>query len=177
VNWQIIADLIGLRYKLMWAKTRYRNGRIALFFSGYILLILVFMLVAFGGFGAGLVAVRTGKGELVAQIALSGVFFQALIATLTLGFGVNNLFSDVELRRYPTSQLDRRAVRHLVGIADPFWAIFLILELGLAVGFYVVGGYSFWKGVVAVLLLFLCNYLLARLLMEGIDRLMRRKSG
>ena len=29
MNTKLIGDLIGLRYKLMWAKTRTRNGKIA----------------------------------------------------------------------------------------------------------------------------------------------------
>jgi hypothetical protein len=177
VNLQIVGELIRLRYKLMWAKTRSRNGRIALFFSGYILLILVFILLISGGFGAAFLALRTGKGELVARVLLSVLFLQGLIATLALGFGVNNLFTDVELRRYPTTALERRTVRQFIGIVDPFWAMFLMIELGLAVGFYVIGGYQFWKGVVAVLLFFLNNYLMARLMVEGVDRLMRRSSG
>ena len=35
MNFQLIGELIGLRYKLMWAKTRTRNGKIALFLTGY----------------------------------------------------------------------------------------------------------------------------------------------
>ena len=41
MNTTLMGHLIGLRYKLMWAKTRSRNGKIALFFAGYIVLILV----------------------------------------------------------------------------------------------------------------------------------------
>ena len=38
MNFQLIGVLIRLRYKLLWAKTRTRNGKIALFFAGYLLL-------------------------------------------------------------------------------------------------------------------------------------------
>ena len=36
MNPTMLGNLIGLRYKLMWANTRTRNGRIALFFAGYL---------------------------------------------------------------------------------------------------------------------------------------------
>ena len=45
MNTKLIGDLIGLRYKLMWAKTRTRNGKIALFLTGYLLLVLVIALL------------------------------------------------------------------------------------------------------------------------------------
>ncbi len=40
MNFQLMGQLVRLRYKLMWAKTRTRNGKIALFFAGYLLLIM-----------------------------------------------------------------------------------------------------------------------------------------
>ncbi|MBZ5586448.1 MAG: hypothetical protein LAQ30_30530, partial [Acidobacteriia bacterium] len=39
MNFELIGHLIGLRYKLLWAKTRSRNGKIALFMTGYLLLV------------------------------------------------------------------------------------------------------------------------------------------
>ena len=38
MNWRAIGNLIYLRYKLMWARTRSRAGRIALFFVGLLLI-------------------------------------------------------------------------------------------------------------------------------------------
>ncbi len=35
MNTSRILLLVGLRYKLLWAQTRTRNGRIALFLTGY----------------------------------------------------------------------------------------------------------------------------------------------
>jgi hypothetical protein len=177
VNTAQLAALVRLRYKLMWAKTRSRNGRIALFFSGYMLLVMVFILSVSGGFGAGFAAVRTGQAELVARILFSAIFVQALIATITLGFGMNTVFSDVELRRYPVTAAERRLVRHFIGIADPFWVFFLLLEIGLVLALYIVGGTPLGMGGLAVLLLFVCNYLCARIAGGVIDRLMQQKSG
>ena len=87
------------------------------------------------------------------------------------------VFAETELRRYPLTAADRRIARHLTGILDPFWFLFLALELGLAVGLYVMGAGSFWFGLIAVLLLFAANYLLARVVGLFIDQLMQRKGG
>ena len=177
MNFALIGELVRLRYKLLWAKTRSRNGRIALFLAGYILLIMLIGLLTSGGFGAALVAVRSGRAEMVARIVLGVLFLEGLIATTILGFGMSAIFSEEELRRYPVSAAERRFARHLIGIVDPFWFLFLALELGLAVGLYVAGAGSFWLGFLAALLLFVCNYLAARVLALIVDRLMQRKWG
>src|SRR5215469_8021666 len=119
MDWRIIGELIKLRYKLLWAKTRSRNGRIALFVVGYLLLVLLISLMAGGGFGGALLAVRSGKAESIARAALSGLFLQALISATVLGFGMNKVYSDTELRRYPIRERERRLAQHLIGITDP----------------------------------------------------------
>jgi hypothetical protein len=139
MNTKLIGDLIGLRYKLMWAKTRTRNGKIALFLTGYLVLVLVIALLAAGGFGAAVVAVRAGKALLITRIVLTSLSAQALLATVMLGFGMSAIFSDFELRRFPIGAFDRRLVRHLIGIIDPFWILTLALDLGLVIGLYVLG--------------------------------------
>jgi hypothetical protein len=177
VNTALIGQLVGLRYKLLWAKTRSRNGRIALFLAGYLLLVLVIGLLTTGGFAAAMLAVRSGKAEPVAQGVLTALFLEAVLAANILGFGMSAVFADTELRRYPLTAADRRIARHLTGVLDPFWFLFFALELGLAVGLYVMGAGSFWFGLVAVLLLFAANYLLARVVGLFIDQLMQRKGG
>jgi hypothetical protein len=177
VNSQLILNLVGLRYKLLWAKTRSRNGRIALFLSGYLLLLMLIMLMAFGGFGAAMAAVQSGKALAIAQAALAGLFIQAVISTNLLGFGMSTIFSETELRRYPLTASDRRLARHLTGILDPFWFLFLALELGLALGLFGLGASGFWAAITAVLLLFVCNYLCARVVAAFVDRMMKRKGG
>ncbi len=177
MNTSLIGELVKLRYKLLWAKTRSRNGRIALFLAGYLLLVLLIALLSTGGFGAAMLAVRSGKAEKIAQGALTALFLEAVLAANILGFGMSAVFADTELRRYPLSAADRRMARHLTGILDPFWFLFFALELGLAVGLYVMGAGSFWFGLIAVLLLFSANYLLARVVGLFIDQLMQRKGG
>ncbi len=177
MNFELIGNLVRLRYKLLWAKTRSRNGRIALFMVCYLLLVLLIALLASGGFGAALVAVRTGKAEFVAQAVLSSLYVQAVVAAVVLGFGVNAIFSEAQLRRYPLKAQERRVARHFIGILDPFWFLILALELGLVVGLYVASAASFWLGLIAVLLLFVSNYLLARVVALLLERLMQRKFG
>jgi hypothetical protein len=177
MSFELIGHLVRLRYKLLWAKTRSRNGRIALFMAGYLLLVLLIALLASGGFGAALVAVRTGRAETVAQAVLSGLYVQAAVAAVVLGFGVNAIFSEAQLRRYPLKVHERRVARHFIGILDPFWFLILALELGLVVGLYVSSAGSFWLGLIAVLLLFLSNYLLARVVALLLERLIQRKFG
>jgi hypothetical protein len=177
MNTPLIGQLVKLRYKLLWAKTRSRNGRIALFLAGYLLLLLLIALLTTGGFGAGLLALRSGKAEQIAQGVLAALFLEAVLAANILGFGMSAVFAESELRRYPLTAPDRRIARHLTGILDPFWFLFLALELGLAVGLYVMGAGSFWFGLVAVLLLFAANHLLARVVGLFIDQMMKRKGG
>ena len=177
MNSVLIGELVKLRYKLLWAKTRSRNGRIALFLAGYLLLVMVIALLASGGFGAAMLAVRTGKAEQIAQGVLTALFLEAVLAANILGFGMSAIFAETELRRYPLTAADRRIARHLTGILDPFWFLFLALQLGLMVGLYVLGSGSFWFGLIAVLLLFAANYLLARVVGQFIDQLMQRKGG
>src|ERR1039458_7959332 len=162
MNSQLIGHLIGLRYKLLWAKTRTRNGKIALFMAGYLLLVLVIAFFAVIGVGGGMAAVRSGRAERIAQGVLTALFVSATITSVVLGFGLNEVFSDTELRRYPLKQGERRFARHCTGIADPFWFLFLALYLGLAFGLYLFGSGNLALGVAAVLALFVCNYLAAQ---------------
>jgi hypothetical protein len=177
MNTALIGELVKLRYRLLWAKTRSRNGRIALFLAGYLLLVMVIALLASGGVGAAMLAVRSGKAEQIAQGVLTVLFLEAVLAANILGFGMSAIFAETELRRYPLTAPDRRIARHLTGILDPFWFLFFALQVGLMVGLYVLGSGSFWFGLVAVLLLFAANYLLARVVGLFIDQLMQRKGG
>jgi hypothetical protein len=174
---QNVGYMVRLRYKLMWAKTRSRNGKIALFVVGYLLLAMFLALLAAGGLGAAMIAIKSGKAELVAQAVLGGLFVQALFGSIVMGFGMNAVFSDVELRRYPLTARERRLTRHFIGIVDPFWFLILALELGLAIGLYALGDFSIVLGLGAVLLLFVSNYLLARVVSLAIERMVSRKSG
>lgn len=172
-----IGTLIRLRYKLLWANTRTRNGKIALFFAGYLLLVMTLALLGAGGTGAGMVAIKSGKGATLAGVMLTGIFVQGLLASVLLGFGMTVIFSDLELRRYPLRATERWVTRHLIGIIDPFWILFFVLDLGIAFGLYLFGAGGFWYGFLAVLLLFVCNYIAARVLAVLVQRLTSRRFG
>lgn len=176
-DFKLVGELIRLRYKLLWARARLRNGRVALLIVGYLIFLLVATVLATGGLGAGLVALHSGKAQMVAGVVLGALFFELLLATVILGFGLNTIFSDLELRRYPVGSLERRLARHLVALVDPFWCLGLALELGLVVGFYVLGVGSLVLGLIAVVLLFVANYLAARVLAVFVDRMMANKIG
>ena len=177
MNSPLILRLVGLRYKLLWAQTRTRNGRIALFFAGYLLALLILMLLTAGGYGAAMVAVRSGKAETVAQAVLGGLFLNALFTSVVTGFGINTAFTDGALRRYALSARERLAARHLTGILEPIWIFVLGLYLGLSTGMYVFGAGAFWLGAVAVLLLLIADYLLARVLATLIEWLAHVRGG
>src|SRR5689334_13366343 len=131
MDFELIGNLIRLRYKLLWAKSRTRNGKMALFFAGYILLIMVISIFAAGGIGAGITAIRSGKAYLLSAALFGGMYLQALLASVLLRFGMSAVFSDYELRRFPIRARERMFARHFIGIADPFWILILALELGL----------------------------------------------
>jgi hypothetical protein len=177
MDFELIGTLIRLRYKLLWANTRTRNGKIALFFAGYLLLVMAGSILAAGGVGTGMIAIRSGKGTTLAGALLTGIFAQALLASVILGFGMTVIFSETELRRYPLRAPERRVTRHFIGMVDPFWILFFALDLGLAFGLFLFGAGGFWYGLVAVLLLFVCNYVAARVLAMLLQRLTSKKFG
>jgi hypothetical protein len=177
LDFERIGSLIGLRYKLLWAHTRSRNGRIAIFIVGYLIFVLVVVLLGTGGFGAGMVAVRSGNALTVARVVLGSLYVEMILLTVILGFGLNAMFSDLELRRYPVGALERRVTRHLVALIDPFWFLGLAMDVGLALGLYIMGVGSFGIGLIAVVLLFISNYLAARVVGVFVDRLMQHKIG
>src|SRR5215475_10581036 len=177
MNWRAIGNLIKLRYKLMWAKTRSRTGKIALFLIGLLSYQLLLALVSAGGIGTAVVAVRSGKAEEMAQILLSGLFLNAVFASVLLGFGVSAAFTDAELRRYPLHRLERFTVQHIIGFVDPFWLLFLAIGSGLVVGLSIWGSYSLVSGGVALLLFFFCTYSFTRTLNIWMDQLLEARSG
>ena len=177
MNSPLIFRLVGLRYKLLWAQTRTRNGRIALFLSGYLFALLILILVTAGGYGAAIVAERTGKAEIVAQAVLGGLFVNALMISVVTGFGINTAFTDAALRRFAITAGERLAARHLTGILEPIWLFALGTFLGLSTGLYVFGPGNFWLGAVAALLLLITDYLLARVLATLIEWLTHVRGG
>jgi hypothetical protein len=86
---------------------------------------LVAAFVLSGGFAGALAMVRSGQAERMAQGALSMLFFQAILVANLLGLGMNAIFSERELRRYPLTAVDRLLAPHVIAILDPFWSLYL----------------------------------------------------
>ena len=122
-------------------------------------------------------AVGLGRAESVARTILGAVFLNALVASVLLGFGMSQLFSDAVLRRYPLSRVERFVTRQLLALFEPLWLLTLALYLGAAIGFWTMGAAPLWRTLPAALLLIAANYLLARLLVTLIDRWMAIPAG
>jgi hypothetical protein len=167
-----LTNLLGLRYRLLWAHVRSRKGKTVLFFVAYLLACLIGAFLAMGGFGAAMASIRLGKAELVARIALGGFYMFGIFASVVLGIGVNDVFSDAALRRYPLSAGARLAARHFTAFLEPLWMFLLAFNLGVAVGFYVFGVASLWLAALAAILLVVTNFLLARAIVAAFGWLM-----
>ncbi len=177
MNLQLLGTLIRLRYRLFWAKRRSRSGRIALFLSGYLMLLAVMALLTAGGLGLGAMAVNAGKATATAATILFGLYLCATVGTLILGFGMNAIFAESEMRRYPLRAPERELARHIVAMLDPYWYLVVGIEFGLLLGLCLLGSGFFLTGAIAVLMLYVCNYLTARLLSTIVERLVARRGG
>ncbi len=133
--------------------------------------------MAAGGIRAGILAVRSGQAEKVAQIVLGGLSLNALFGSVITGFGINTAFTDLALRRYALSNAGRLAARHVTGILEPVWLFVLALFLGFSTSLYAMGAGSFWLGALAVLILLVTVYLLARVMATLIEWLSRVRGG
>lgn len=159
-----LRHLVGLRFRLQWARARTREGRVVLLVAGGVALGVGAVLAYLGGVGAAVAAVRAGRGSQVALGLLLIFYLFSIALSLFLGIGINGTFSIAMLRRYPLSSTDRFVARHLTAVLDPLWLVCLALDLGVAIGFSALGVTSAWLAVPAALLLVVTNWLAARLL-------------
>jgi hypothetical protein len=169
--------LLRLRYRLLWAQARTRQGKVVIFVLGYLLALCLFGLLALGGIAAALAAVKLGRAEKVATLALTAVFLYAVIASVVLGAGVNDAFSDQALRRYPMSNRQRLVARHVATLLEPTWLFVLGIEIGLAFGFRMAVANSIALALAAAVLLVLINYLAARIVVGIGERVLATRAG
>ena len=101
------------------------------------------MLAAAGAGGAWVAVKERARRSGLAQGVLTGLFLYALATSVMLGFGMNEVFTDAELRRYPLRERERTFARHFTGVVDPFWLLVIALDLGLALGLYLFGALVF----------------------------------
>ena len=177
MDYRLLAILAGLRYRLLWASVKTRGGKVAVFLTGYLFVVFVILLLALGGFGAGIAALRVGQAETVARVVLGGFFVTILGSSVALGAGMNAKFSDSALLRYPLTAFERLAARQWLAFLEPVWMIALAFNLAFAFGLYVAGAASLWLALIAAMLLTLANYLLARLILTAIARIMVMRGG
>jgi hypothetical protein len=171
------AHLLGLRYRLLWAQARLRNGKFILYLLGGLLLCLAAVFMQLGGFGTATALLRSDRAEMATGIILCTFYGNAILIAVLLGFGMNSVFSDEVLRRYPVLRLERFAARQIISILEPLWLLILVLYLGFAIGFSLFGIASFWIAVPAAVLLAAGNYFPARILSILIDRIMATRHG
>jgi hypothetical protein len=172
---QLLTSFIGLRYRLLWAQARIRNGKAALFIAGYLLLCLLILLFGFSGIGAAMTPIQTGKADVWIGFLLSFCFLSSTLIAVVLGTGMDSVFSDSALRRYPISAAERFAVRHLSACLEPLWLLVFALYLGLAIGFGSINGA--WIALPTTVLLLLGNYLFARVFLMIVQRVLSTRFG
>ncbi len=156
-----LLTLLSLRYRLLWAHGRSRNGRLVLLVAAGLLGTSFAVLLALGGFGAAAAATRLGKGEFVAQAILLGIFLNASLGAVFLGMGVTPIFSEGWLRRYPISLAGRIVARHLTALLEPVWILVLTLAAGMAWAFWLSGSAFLLLAAPAAALFVVTTYLLA----------------
>lgn len=177
VNFTLLGHLLRLRYRLLWAQVRTRNGKVAFFLAGYLLVVVVSMLLAFGGLGAGIAGVRSGKAELIARIVLGAFFVNALLIAVILGFGMNAAFTDAALRRFPLSAWDRLVARQLTAFLEPLWLFVCMLDIALALSLAALGAGSPLFALPAAAMLVVTNYLFARFIAGVVERILHVRGG
>ncbi len=172
-----LALLLGLRYRLLWAQARLRPGKTVLYCLGFLLLVSAAAWAHLGGLGGAGALVRSGRAEQAAGALLGLCYASAVLAAVLLGYGMNAVFADAVLRRYPLRRLERFAARQAISILEPLWLLVGILYLGFAAGFLTAGTASPWAAFPAAALLAAGNYLLARVLATVLDRVLAAKHG
>ncbi|MEJ2110300.1 MAG: hypothetical protein P8Z37_10385 [Acidobacteriota bacterium] len=172
-----LALILGLRYRLFWAQARLRNGKFVLYLIGCLVLLLGFIFMQLGGFGAAAALMRAHASETTTGIVLSSIYLNAILFSVLLGLGMNAVFSDSVLRRYPILRMERFAARQIVSMLEPQWLLIFLLYLGLALGFSLFGTASLWLTVPVSALLTKTNYFAARIIATLIDRLMSTRHG
>jgi hypothetical protein len=151
---------VGMRYRLIWAHARTRQGRIVVLALGALALATAAVLLGLGGLGAAATAVRAGRAGLVASVVLLGLQLNLLFAGVVLGVG-GHVLSEATLRRYPLSRVSRLIVRHVTALLEPLWLLALAAVLGLAAGFSLMNAGSARIGVPVAVLFVISTYLLA----------------
>src|ERR1039458_8096654 len=117
------------------------------------------------------------RGTLWRCSILTGTWWWASISACSSELGMNAIFAESEMRRYPLRARERELARHIVAMLDPYWYLVVGLDLGLLFGLYLYGAGFFLLGAIAVLLLYVCNYVTARVVSTIVERMVARRGG
>lgn len=173
----LLGTLIALRYRLLWAKARSRNGRIVLLVLSTVTVALAIAVLAFGGGVAEITASRLGRGESLARLLFTIVFVGSIPAGMLLNAGTSEVFSRSSLRRYPITTRTRFAAEQLIGALGPLWIVVAGLALGVAFGSVASGNASPWLAVPAALLFAEICHLTSQLLLRILETSTSRRGG
>jgi hypothetical protein len=169
--------LVKLRYRLIWAQARTRNGKIALLVLLYLLGGSVALLLALGGLGAAIADEEFRQEGFLARWMLAGFFVNGMGLSLLFGIGARAAFTDESLRRYPLDDRERFAIRQVIGLLDPVWTILVLGVLGMAAGFAWLGKGLLITGIPAALLFIVANYLATVILLSVIGLMVQTRRG
>ncbi|MBN2242515.1 MAG: hypothetical protein JW793_07480 [Acidobacteria bacterium] len=176
-RFQSLALILGLRYRLLLAQARLSNGKFTLYFIGCLLFVLAAVFLQTGGASAAAASLRSETAELATGILLLTAYANAVLIAVLLGVGLNQVFTDEALRRYPVPRRERFAARQILSFLEPLWLLMLTLYCGMAIGFSLPGPAPLWIAGPAAVLLAACNYLTARILAMLIERILAMKHG
>src|SRR5262245_10326757 len=169
--------IAALRYRILWAQARSSRAGLAWLAVVSFGLLLLMTIVAAGGAGTIAAAVAAGRTEGIAQVVLGTLFANMLLSATLLGFGLNQVFSDASLRRFPLTRLERIVVRQALALVEPLWLIALALYVGCALGASLLGAAPLSVTLPAALLLVSSNYLLARVILASVEWLLSTSVG
>ena len=173
----MLTHLLALRYRLIWAQARTGSGKLLLLLVGWLFGMLFMAFATLGGFGAAQTAIEMGQADRVAPIVLGGVFLVAILSSAVMGIHVEPAFADASLRRYPLSPSERFVARQATAALGPLWLFVLALYLGVGAGLSLYSVGRAWLALPAAFLLMISNYLLARLLLEWLSRVLQTRIG
>jgi hypothetical protein len=169
--------LVKLRYLLIWAQARTRNGKIALLFLLYLLGASTAFVFAISGFGTAIAEEEYAQDGFLIRWALTALFTNGLGLPLLFGGSARAAFTDEALRRYPVDERQRFLVRQIIGALDPIWLILSVGVFSMVVGFSWVGKGYLLTGALGALFFIISNYLAAVIVLSIVGLMVRTRRG
>lgn len=169
--------LVKLRYLLIWAQARTRNGKIALLFLIYLLGASAAFVFAISGFGTAIAEEEYAQDGFLIRWALTALFTNGLGLPLLFGGSARAAFTEESLRRYPLDEQQRFLVRQIIGALDPIWLILSVGVFGMVVGLSWIGKGYLLTGALGALFFIITNYLGAAIVLSIVGLMVRTRRG